>query len=105
MINDDERYQRLKQEYEAAVLSLDDEAAKRAQERLKVWVEKVYRPQLEAEVRFAIQNEENLRGYLEALDREFHALKAEQDRLMEQQRELQARHSQLALLIPPATGS
>jgi hypothetical protein len=53
IVNQDERYQRLKSEYEATVLSGDEPGRMRARARLNSWVENIYRPELEAEVELA----------------------------------------------------
>jgi hypothetical protein len=53
IVSQDERYQRLKSEYEAAVVSGDEPERVRTRARLNSWVENIYRPELEAEVELA----------------------------------------------------
>jgi biopolymer transport protein ExbD len=50
MISQDERYQKLRAEYETAVLDGDEEAGKRAKARLEKWVELIYRPELDRRI-------------------------------------------------------
>jgi biopolymer transport protein ExbD len=105
LINKDERYQRLKAEYEASVLDKDEEAMKRAQERLTRWVEQIYRPELEAERRFAEETVDIMRIRLEELHHEDEAFQRGEDYNRQLQRELQNRLAGLKQMFPSASGA
>jgi len=53
LVSQDPRYQKLKAAYESAVLDGDEEARDKALVRLREWVDKIYRPELKAEVDLA----------------------------------------------------
>jgi predicted nucleic acid-binding Zn-ribbon protein len=80
IVSQDERYQRLKAEYETAVLNGSQSPEHiRAQARLKSWVENIYRPELEAEVELA--------------DRRLAALVEEPQEFLQKQRALEAQRA------------
>ena len=81
VVGQDARYQRLKAEYETAVLDGDKAAQERARARLQEWVEVIYRPELESEAELA--------------DRRLAASVAEAQEFVEKQQSLQAQQREL----------
>jgi hypothetical protein len=91
IVSQDPRYQRLKAEYETAVLDGDEAAEKAARTRLQDWVEKIYRPELESEVQLA----DGQRDQWERTAAELEMLSA---RRREQEQQLGLLQSQVAQL-------
>lgn len=87
IVNQDPRYQRLKAEYETAVLDDDEEARDRAHTRLMAWVEKIYLPELELERSFAAESYDRVQARREAC-----------------RARLQELDSQVAARLDPTTG-
>ena len=81
VVGQDARYQRLKSEFETAVLDGDKAAQERARARLKEWVDVIYRPELESEAELA--------------ERRLAAIVSETQEPLQQQRALQAQQLDL----------
>ena len=81
VVGQDARYQRLKAEFETAVLDGDKAAQERARARLQEWVGSIYRPELESEAELA--------------DRRLAASVAEAQEFLEKQPALQAQQREL----------
>ena len=84
MVGQDARYQRLKAEFETAVLDGDKAAQERARARLQEWVVSIYRPELESEAELADRR-------LAASVAEEQEYRKKQQSLQAQQRELQGK--------------
>jgi hypothetical protein len=101
IISQDARYQRLKAEYEVAVLDDNEAELKRTGARLNQWVDKIYRPELQAEFELAQQNVRELQdrqSELENLQRDLERQRAEKENriqsLMETHKTLSASFDQ-----------
>jgi biopolymer transport protein ExbD len=100
MISQDERYQKLRAEYETAVLDGDEEAGKRAKARLEKWVELIYRPELGAEYDFAENNVRHIRSRYEQLQARRQAVRSQLNQLQEQVHQLHQRQNALKAVVP-----
>jgi hypothetical protein len=78
IVNQDERYQKLKAGYETAVLDGDEAAQKRARARLEEWVDKIYRPELEAEVELADRQTAAVQACAQELSEQLQAFRAKE---------------------------
>ncbi len=102
-VNQDERYQRLKAEYESTVLDgKNPDQEKRALARLAEWVDKIYRPELKTELELAesnfrdsLQRQEDLKNRQRALKSEYAEKLAKRDGLVAQYQQLSPLLSEL----------
>jgi biopolymer transport protein ExbD len=100
MISQDERYQKLRAEYETAVLDGDEETGKRAKARLEKWVELIYRPELIAEYEFAEKNLRQIRSRYEQLQARLQDVRSQLNQLQEQLSRLHQRQNALKAVVP-----
>lgn len=100
MISQDERYQKLRAEYEAAVLHGDEEAGKRARARLKQWVEQIYQPELQEELDFAHVTVERIRSRQEELEAQRKRVLSQLDPMERQLVKLRQRQIALKAVVP-----
>jgi predicted nucleic acid-binding Zn-ribbon protein len=100
VISQDERYQKLRAEYEAAVLDGDEETGTRARARLSQWVERIYRPELEEELRFAHDTVSEIRSRQEALQDHRQRVDAQFNQIQERLSSIGQQRTRLRAIIP-----
>jgi hypothetical protein len=101
-VGQDARYQRLKAEFETAVLDGDKPAQERARARLQEWVEVIYRPELESESELADRRLAASVAEAEELLRKQQALDAQQRELRDKLNASTERINELKSLLNPA---
>jgi hypothetical protein len=104
IVNQDERYQRLKAEYESGLLEGNTEQEKRALARLNDWVARIYEPELKAEYGLAQSQLEGTRAHREGLGSQYQALQSEYEEKRSKQTALVDQYNQLKLLTQTREG-